>query len=220
MMADESSLDGLLDRAGRVFSLAYQLYRDFHDAHRRQGQVQQVDPSVWSRHRPAFDEFCTAVVELRDPMQNPPVGFAPVARALRDAANAAKLIRDVMQTPDGRTWASYLEYWPHLYSAAQAGWLAIREVANASRTEDPFAFLDQSSVANEPRSGGSPGSPAAVNLGTTCSGSDAVEESDAEASGHQTTDADLGREAARLKPGGPGQPGREPQTGFDPPTTA
>src|SRR5437762_1943537 len=108
-MADTSPPAGLSDRAGRVFSPAGQLGRDFQDERKRQGGgLRRVDPHGWDRHQPTFTEFCTAVLELHDGMTNPPAGFAPVAAALMEAARVAKQIRDAMQRPDGRTWAAYL----------------------------------------------------------------------------------------------------------------
>jgi hypothetical protein len=107
-MADTSPLAGLLDRAGNVFSLAGQLGRAFREEHGTAGGFRQIDPTGWDRHQPAFKEFCAAVLDLCDAMQNPPDGFAPVANALRKAAGVAKQIRDAMGTPHGHTEASYL----------------------------------------------------------------------------------------------------------------
>jgi hypothetical protein len=142
-MADVSPLAGLLDRAGNVFSLAWQLGRTFHEERQIQGRVGRIDPRGWDRHQPAFNEFSAAVLDLRDVMQNPPDGFAPVAQALLKAAGVAKQIRNAMQTADGRTWAAYLNFFPELNSVADAGREAISVVTKARRLEDPFAFVDQ-----------------------------------------------------------------------------
>src|SRR5262249_49151647 len=106
----------------------------------------QIDPTGWDRHRPAFNEFCEVVLNLRDAMQNPPDGFAPVAQALLKAAKVAKQIRDAMQTGDGRTWAAYLDFFPELNSVAETGLEAIRDVTKARRLDDPFAFVDQAAA--------------------------------------------------------------------------
>jgi len=140
IMADSSPLAGLLDRAGNVFSVAGKLGRAFHEEH--QAQRGQVDAASWDRHKPAFDEFCAALLDLRDAMQNPPDGFAPVAKPLLEAARIAKSIREAMQRPDGRTWAAYLEFFPHLNSVCDDGWQAVKEVTKARRLDDPFAFVD------------------------------------------------------------------------------
>jgi len=140
-MADENPLAGLLDRAGNVFSLAGKLGRAFHEEH--QWQRGQIDPAGWNRHAPEFDEFCAALLDLREPMQNPPDGFGPVAKPLLEAARIAKGIRDAMQRPDGRTWAAYLEFFPHLNSVCEDGWRAVKEVTKAPRLDDPFAFVDE-----------------------------------------------------------------------------
>lgn len=145
-MADSSPLAGLLDRAGKVFSLAGNLGRAFHEEH--QGQGRQIDPAGWNRHAPDFDNFCAALLDLRDAMQNPPDGFAPVAESLMEAARIAKGIRDAMQRADCRTWAAYLEFFPHLNSACEDGWRAVKEVTKARRLDDPFAFVDEPAASN------------------------------------------------------------------------
>src|SRR5262245_5046331 len=101
-MADPFALTSLLDQAGRVFHLAWQLGQTFQEERETGGGFRQIDPTSWGRHQPAFNEFCEAVLELRDEMQNPPDGFGPVAQALLKAAGVAKQIRDMMQTADGR----------------------------------------------------------------------------------------------------------------------
>ncbi len=145
-MADSSPLAGLLDRAGKVFSLAGKLGRAFHEEH--QGQGRQIAPSGWNHHATAFDEFCAALLDLRDAMQNPPDGFAPVAKPLLEAARIAKGIRVAMQRPDGRTWAAHLEFFPHLNSVYEDGWRAIKEVTKTRRPDDPFAFVDEPAASN------------------------------------------------------------------------
>ena len=59
-MADLSPLAGLLDRAGKVFSLSWQLGRAFQEEHGTQGGFRQIDATSWDRHQPAFNEFCAA----------------------------------------------------------------------------------------------------------------------------------------------------------------
>src|SRR5262245_25479166 len=115
-MEDPSPLAGLLDRADHVFFLAWELGRTFHQERGPGGGFRQIDSTSWGRHQPAFDEFCTALLDLRDAVQNPPVGFGPVAQALMKAAGVAKQIRDVMQTADGQTFAAFLDFFPYLNS--------------------------------------------------------------------------------------------------------
>jgi hypothetical protein len=150
LMADSSSLAGLLDRAGNVFLLASQLGRAFHDERGSAGGLRQIDPEGWDRHQPAFSAFCDAVLELRDAIQNPPNGFAPVAEALRRTALVAKQIRDAMQTANGRAFATYLDFFPELNSAAASGREAIGKVTDVQQLDDPFAFLDQSAIGKDP----------------------------------------------------------------------
>src|SRR5262245_65932219 len=121
-MAAPSPLAGLLDRADRVFSQAWQLARAFTDEYNRQGNgFRTVDPTAWGRQQPAFNVFCNSLLELRDEMQNPPDGFAPVAEVLIEAARVAKQIRDVMQTTDGRMWQSFLDFRFHFNSVGAKG---------------------------------------------------------------------------------------------------
>jgi hypothetical protein len=145
-MADTSPLADLLDRAGNVFSLAWHLGRTFQE----ERETGRIDPTAWDRHKPAFDEFCAAVLDLRGAMQNPPDGFAPVAAALLKAASVAKRIRDVMQTADGRDWATFRDFFPELNSVAVSVQEAIREVTKVWRAEDPFAFVDQPAASRQP----------------------------------------------------------------------
>ena len=149
-MAD-SPLPGLLDRAYNVFSLAGKLGRAFHEEHQgRQGlqvdpagwQGLQVDPAGWRRHAVTFKKFCEGLLELRDAMQNPPDDFEPVAAQLLEAARIARAIRHVMQHPDGRTWATYLEFFPELNSVFDDGSQAVLKVTRAHGLDDPFFFLD------------------------------------------------------------------------------
>jgi hypothetical protein len=145
-MADSSPLTGLLDRAGHVFDLAWQLGRAFQEERGTGGGLREIDPTSSGRHQPAFNKFCNAVLDLRDTMQNPPDGFGPVAQALLKAAGVAKTIRDTMQTADGQTWAAFLDFFPQLNSVAAAGREAIKEVTKARRADDPFAFVDQAAA--------------------------------------------------------------------------
>src|SRR5437868_3014851 len=90
VMADSDPLEGLLNRASKVFSLAGKLGSAFHE----QGQLRVIhyDPSIWQRHAPAFNEFWNALLELRDAMQKPPEGFHRVAECLVDAVRIAQAI--------------------------------------------------------------------------------------------------------------------------------
>jgi hypothetical protein len=142
-MADPSPLVGLLDRAGRVFTLAGQLARAFTDEYDQQGSgLRTVDPTAWVRQQPAFNVFCNALLELRDEMQPPPGGFAPVAEVLMEAARVAKQIRDVMRTTDGQAWQALLDFRFHFNSIVAKGGEAIRAVTKAQRLDDPCAFVD------------------------------------------------------------------------------
>ncbi len=144
IMADENPLAGLLDRAGKVFFLAGELGRAFHEKFQRQGR--QIDPADLNHHAPTFNKYCAALLDLRDAMQNPPDGFATVAKPLLEAARSAKDIRDTLQRPDSRNWAAYLEFFPRLNSVCEDGWRAVKEVTKARRLDDPFAFVDKAAT--------------------------------------------------------------------------
>jgi hypothetical protein len=144
IMADPTGLAGLLDRAGNVFSLAGKLGRAFQEEHQQQAPIDDRD---WSRHAAEFGKFCDAVVAMRDAIQDSPEGFAPVAEQLIDAASVAKQIQDAMQRPDGRTWATYREFFPHLNSVCHDGWQAVKEVTKAGRLDDPLAFVGDPATA-------------------------------------------------------------------------
>jgi hypothetical protein len=142
-MVDRAALDGLLDRAGKVFSLAGELARSFQQEHKKSRPFRVVDATSWNRHAPVFKEFCDALLDLRDSMQNPSEGFAPVANELRTAAQVAKRIRSAMQTQEGQTWAGHLDFFPELNSVFAEGGQAIQAVMKAQRLDDPFAFHDE-----------------------------------------------------------------------------
>lgn len=143
-MAAPSPPAGLLDRAGRIFAQAADLARAFAAECDTQGRgLRAVDPTAWVRHRPAFETFCDALLELRDEMVAPPTGYEPLAKALMEAARVAKQIRDVMQTSYGQTWQSFLDFRFHLNSAVASGVEAIRGMNATQRAVDPFAFVEQ-----------------------------------------------------------------------------
>jgi hypothetical protein len=153
-MADMAPLAGLLHQAGEVFNRAAHLGTTFQNkALEAQATGRLVDPIGWDHQQPACAAFYVAILDLRDAMQNPPDGFAPVAEALLEAARVAKKIRDAMETPEGRTWAAYLDFFPELNSVAAAGHRVTREVSRAQRISDSFAFLDQSATGQSASSG-------------------------------------------------------------------
>jgi hypothetical protein len=141
IMADSSPLAGLLDRAGKVFSLAGKLGRAFHEDHQR--QAGQSDPAGWNRHTRRFEEFCASLLGLRDAMESPSDEFAPIAKPLLEADRVAERIRDGMQRTDGRNLSAYQDYYPDLNSVCEDGWRAVREVARANLPNDPFGFVDK-----------------------------------------------------------------------------
>jgi hypothetical protein len=138
-MADSSPLDDLLDRAGKVFSLAGDLGREFNEEHRRQRQRGQIDPASWDRHAQLFNEFGEAVLGLQGAMENPPAGFGRVAEQLLKAASIAEGIWDTIQQPHGRGEATYLDFFSSLNSLSESGWQSIQEVTKVQRSVNPFS---------------------------------------------------------------------------------
>jgi len=137
-MADSSSLVTLLDRASHAFSLAGKLGHAFQDEQKARALF--YDPSTRTRLAPAFDEFCQALLDLRDVMANPPDGFAPVTEPLLEAARIAKGMREtVLREKD---FTTCLEDFPELMTVCQSGWAAVKHVAKGQRLDDPFAFVD------------------------------------------------------------------------------
>jgi hypothetical protein len=146
---DNSLLADLLDRARHVFALAMHLGYVFQSERRSDGGIREINPNSWGDHQPTFNDYCSAVLSLREAMQKPPGGFEAVAQALLKAAEVAKRIRDVMQTAEGQRWAEYLDYFPDLNSVAAAGREAIETLNKAQRLDDPFAFVNQPTAENE-----------------------------------------------------------------------
>lgn len=138
-MAGEHPLAGLLDRAGNVFTLAGELGRTFHEQRSSRSRIH--DTSIWQRHAPTFNKFHDAILELREPMRNPPDGFAPVAEQLLKVARIAKGIRDTLDR-DHR-FPAYLDFFPDLNTVCQSGWETIKEATKAQRLDNPFAFVDE-----------------------------------------------------------------------------
>lgn len=80
-MADSPLLVTLLGLASYAFSLAGRLGRAlYYEQYYEQSRSETIiyDPEKVKRHEPIFHEFCKAVLELRDAIQNPPDGFSPV----------------------------------------------------------------------------------------------------------------------------------------------
>lgn len=138
-MADSRPLGSLLDCASKVFSLAGELASTFCDEIERQGG--RIEPGGWHRHAPVFEKFCNALLELRDAIQHPPDGFAPVAQPLWQAARLAREIRDTVTRTGGFT--AYRDYIPELNTVSFAVREAVEHATAAQRTDDPFAFVDE-----------------------------------------------------------------------------
>jgi hypothetical protein len=148
-MADTSPPAGLLDRAGRVFTLAAQLGRTFESEHERRRERFVIGDPGWQSRWQAVTEFCDVVLGMQDAMVHPPADFEPVAEALVATAHLARQIRDSFKTPYAESLAPYLDFWPDLNSVAASGRRAIQEVNKARRPNDPFAFLDHPAAGKE-----------------------------------------------------------------------
>ncbi|MDB5340354.1 MAG: hypothetical protein JWN70_5973 [Planctomycetaceae bacterium] len=139
-MADSSPLGGLLDRAGKVFTLAGDLARLINDE-RKSGFV-LYDPTFRDRIVPPFSQFWEALLQSREEMENPPAEFASVAEYLRHAAQIATKMRPALMREIDFT--DCLNFSPSLYSVFHDGLMAVGQIAKALRVDEQFAFLDKS----------------------------------------------------------------------------
>lgn len=142
-MADENghALADLLDRAGKVFELAGKLARAFMDES-QDNRGHQVD-SAWQQHLDDFQALANGILNLRDVIQLPPIGFENVATVLKKAGVTVVQIRDRMETDEGQTWAEYRDYYPALNSVWQNGLLAVKEASKRVQSADPFDFVKE-----------------------------------------------------------------------------
>ena len=135
-MVDTSALAGLLDRARNVFRLADDL-----------GQITALMQSTktsgesitWDRVWPMFELFRDALIDLREPMQNPPDDFSLVADQLKEAARIAM----EMKKAEGHVFAEYSDFWPGLMNVAEAGGEAVKQAMMALQLDDPLSFVDE-----------------------------------------------------------------------------
>jgi hypothetical protein len=142
IMADDSSLVAFLDRAEEVSMLASKLGFAFQQEVERQRESGWIDPASWDRHKPAFDQYCQALLDLAREIQNPPDGSGAVGDELKRAAKIAREIRDGMKVDDYRCFAEYLACFPGLNSVAWDLHSAIKHVRKTLDAVDPFGFLD------------------------------------------------------------------------------
>jgi hypothetical protein len=140
-MAEAAPLASLLDRAGNVFSLAGTLGRAWCEEHKALRPRGQVDPTGWQHYAADFQAFYDSLLDMRDAMQQPPDGFAPVAEQLQHAARIAMAIQDATQSPNRRMWAEYLEFFPDLNTVFHDGWEAIKQANKPQRPANLFNFL-------------------------------------------------------------------------------
>lgn len=135
-MADSPSLNRLLNIAGHIFKMANTFGTAF---------VNNPDVSAWPRFAPEFDDFCKSLLTIREPMMNPPDGFAPVAECLREVAKISRSIREtngyVRDSRGGFT--AFFHFAPDLNTSSHAGYQAIEAVIKARRLDDPLAFVDE-----------------------------------------------------------------------------
>ena len=156
-MTEQSLLAGLLDRAGNVFSIAGALGRAFHEEHQERGDF---DAASSNRHSRKLEELWAAILELREPMQNPPNGFGGVAEHLKQAARISKRIRGVQKNQsDGPNWTRHLDCFADLNSISLDGLQAVKKIIEALRVDDPIAFVDQSMTDTQSEIDTTPASP-------------------------------------------------------------
>lgn len=156
-MAGDSPLPALLERASSVFMLAGKLGRAFQAEHEeRRGNTGHKEAGGWSRHKPAFDEFCTALADLRPAVQQPSADFAPVAKVVMVAAAKAKALRDAMRKPEGHASGAYLDFFPDLNTFFEQGLRAVKAARETLPPDDPLAFVNESASVTLPAKGSVP----------------------------------------------------------------
>jgi hypothetical protein len=148
-MAGSSAKGDFLTRAEHVFSSARELGCGFRED--KLGHRGLIDHDSWNRHAPAFEQFCDALGQLRDPIQNPPVGLEAIAAQLKKAAETARRIRDTRRKMLGELYPHYADFFPELYSVAEDGLRAVRKSNEARGTDDTLAVLDELAERGEPQ---------------------------------------------------------------------
>jgi hypothetical protein len=142
-MADSSPLVGYLDRAAAISKLAGMLHIAFQQEVDRGG----IDPTSWGRHKPAFDQYCQAILDLRRGFPTPPEGSGAVPDWLREAGKIGRRIARVAKTSD--SWR-FCEYFPELNTLAQELHRAVNQVRKTLNSVDPLAVFDEPMVADAP----------------------------------------------------------------------
>ncbi len=144
---DPHALDDLLNSAYLVFHTAGKLGEAF-QAERRNGNG-QVDSQAWNQHAGTFHMLSLRILDLREVIQSPPLGFENVAKVLRTAGATVVRIRDCMNTEQGRTFAEYRDHYPELNSIGADGFKAIQEARKELQNADPFDFVKESPKTND-----------------------------------------------------------------------
>jgi hypothetical protein len=130
-MSEEVPLAELLVRAGKVFTLARQLGFAFEQKAQlpERGSVL----AIWQRIGKTFRELSDSLLDLHEPMRNPPDGFASVAQQLLKAADLVKGIRKCLVGNDGAP--DLLASYPNLKLVSQDGWESVNEVAESRQLD-------------------------------------------------------------------------------------
>lgn len=149
-MSDDVATRDALDRARKVFSLAWDLGQKFQQEIDAGGNSlgEQGMPGV--RYRTELAEFTAAIVACRDIITQPPEGLSEVSRYLGDAGKIAQSIQGLEHEEAFGIWALF----PELNTIGYSGYQAVKAVVEAMRLDDPFAFLSEVSNENRAATGG------------------------------------------------------------------
>ena len=162
----DDELSRLLEQASNVFTLAGALGRSFAEV--STSRVVFYDASIWNARASDFEQFWQSLLQMRDPMRNPPDQFVVVSEQLLKAARIAKEIRQNIRPKaedakwDGSPMAvalgikdtgppqftAFYECSAALSSVSQSGFDAIRQVSSSNQLDDPFAFVSKSEAAS------------------------------------------------------------------------
>lgn len=149
-MADSSLLVRYLDRVETIGSLAGKLGVAFQQEKERQRRTRCIDPASWERHKPAFDEYCQSLFDLRRDFPTPPEGAETVPECILRAVKTVREVCDGMKKSSYRDFAEFLSSFPSLNSTAQDLYFAIRDVRKRLESVDPFAAFDTPMTGNTP----------------------------------------------------------------------
>src|SRR5947199_129716 len=125
-MLDRAATKAFVERARSTFRITSNLGdaigRD------RENQNAPIDSGAWGRHKPIVEQLGDSLLELDAIVQNPPAELKPITTELAILAGHLELVWRLMETDEGRAFASYRLYSPELSSSGYNGEMAVQSV--------------------------------------------------------------------------------------------